>query len=305
MRGKMDVYGLTDAGKVRPANEDQFLIAHLNPSMLIHQTSLDHEDHSRRFGGSQGQLLLVADGMGGHEEGKRASTIAVDTLARYVLNMQSWFVRLQDSQEDDLEEEFKAALARCQRRVEAQAANGGGRAMGTTLTMAYVLWPRLYVVHAGDSRCYLFREGVMEQVTTDQTIAQKLVEQGTLTPDQARDSRWNHVLWNCIGGGSPDLSVEVYKTNLRVGDSLLLCTDGLTTVVSDCRIHELLTQSPGAAEACRRLRDAANEAGGPDNITVVVAHFRDGKQLEEQARTQKSLEQPTGLVEPIPTEVRP
>jgi protein phosphatase len=177
--------------------------------------------------------------------------------------------------------------------------------MGTTLTMAYVLWPRLYVVHAGDSRCYLLREGAMEQVTTDQTIAQKLVEQGTLTPDQARASRWNHVLWSCIGGGSPDLSVEVYKTNLRVGDSLLLCTDGLTTVVSDCRIHELLTQSPGAAEACRRLCDAANEAGGPDNSTVVVAHFRDGKQFEEQACMQKSLEQPTGPAEPIPTAVRP
>jgi serine/threonine protein phosphatase PrpC len=145
----------------------------------------------------------------------------------------------------------------------------------------------------------------MEQVTTDQTIAQQLVERGTLTPDEARDSRWNHVLWNCIGGGTPDLSVEVYKTKLRVCDSLLLCTDGLTTVVGDCRIRELLTQSPSAAEACRRLRDAANEAGGPDNITVVVAHFRDGKQLEEQACTQRSLEQQTGPAEPVATAVQP
>jgi serine/threonine protein phosphatase PrpC len=81
MRGKMDCFGLTDAGKVRPMNEDQFLVADLNKSMLIHQTSLAHEDHTRLFGGSQGKLLLVADGMGGHAEGKRASTLAVQTIA--------------------------------------------------------------------------------------------------------------------------------------------------------------------------------------------------------------------------------
>src|SRR5712671_4478994 len=89
MRGKMDCYGLTDIGKVREVNEDQFLIADLNKSMLIHQTSLSHEDHTRLFGGSQGRLLLVADSMGGHTEGKRASTIAVESLARYVLNTMS------------------------------------------------------------------------------------------------------------------------------------------------------------------------------------------------------------------------
>src|SRR5262249_15296508 len=146
MRGKMDAYGRSDVGKVRPVNEDQFLIGDLSRSMLIHQTTLDHEEHSRLFGGSQGQLLLVADGMGGHAAGKRASTIAVDTLAHYVLNTMSWFLRLQESQEDDLEEEFKAALARCQKKIEIQAsASSESRGMGTTVTMAYILWPRLYV----------------------------------------------------------------------------------------------------------------------------------------------------------------
>src|SRR5437763_9216083 len=117
MRGKMDCFGLTDVGTAREANEDQFLIADLNKSMLIHQTSLQLEDHTRLFGGSQGKLLLVADGMGGHVAGQRASTLAVDTVTRYVLNTMSWFLRLEPGREDDLQEELKTALERCQQRI--------------------------------------------------------------------------------------------------------------------------------------------------------------------------------------------
>jgi serine/threonine protein phosphatase PrpC len=299
MRGKMDAYGLSDVGKVRSVNEDQFLIGDLSRSMLIHQTTLDHEEHSRLFGGSQGQLLLVADGMGGHAAGKRASTIAVDTLAHYVLNTMSWFLRLQESQEDDLEEEFKAALARCQKQIEVQAsASSESRGMGTTLTMAYVLWPRFYVVHAGDSRCYLLRDGRLEQVTTDQTMAQQLVDRGALSPEEAKGSRWSHVLWNCIGGGSPELSVDVYKGTLQIGDTLLLCTDGLTARVRDEQILEVLTHSTSAEEASRQLVNAANETGAPDNVTVVVAHFRDANELKAQARQQASLEEEVGTLAP-------
>ena len=154
MPGKMDCFGLTDVGKVRDVNEDQFLIADLNKSMLVHQTSLSHDDHTRLFGGSQGQLLLVADGMGGHAAGKQASTLAVQTLSHYVLNAMRWLFQLDEPNEADLEDEFKTGQA-CQRRLEAEAdAMPEKHGMGTTLTMAYVLWPRLYVVHVGDSRCY-------------------------------------------------------------------------------------------------------------------------------------------------------
>src|SRR5437763_7379852 len=110
MRGKMDCFGLTDVGTAREANEDQFLIADLNKSMLIQQTTLSHEDHSRLFGGSQGKLLLVADGMGGHAAGEQASRIAVESLARYVINTKNWFFRLCEEQEEDLEEDLKAGL---------------------------------------------------------------------------------------------------------------------------------------------------------------------------------------------------
>jgi protein phosphatase len=284
MRGKMDCFGLTDPGKARPNNEDQFLIADLSKSMLVRQTSLHLDDHTRLFGGSQGSLLVVADGMGGHSAGGRASSLAVDALARYVLNTMPWFLRLQGGGEDDLLDELKTALERCQERIEAEAsANETRRDMGTTLTMAYLLWPRLYVVHAGDSRCYLLRGGRLEQVTHDHTVAQQLVDRGALSQRDAGESRWSHVLWNCLGGGTHALSPEAYKAALQVGDAVLLCTDGLSKCVPDARIAALLGEARTAEEACRRLTDAANAAGGPDNVTTVVAYFRDADAVNGHA----------------------
>jgi len=291
MRGKMDCFGLSDAGKVRSVNEDQFLIADLNKSMLIHQTSLSHEDHTRLFGGSQGKLLLVADGLGGQAAGRQASALAVQGLANYVLNTMSWFFRLQEEHENDFKEELKAALEESQRRIEmAAAANPDRRGMGTTLTMAYILWPRLFVVHAGDSRCYLKRGKRLEQITTDHTMAQQLVERGALKPEEAEESRWSHVLWNCVGGGTHELSSDVYRADLHLGDSILLCTDGLSKYVPEAQILNLLHPQHSAAEACRLLVEAANQQGGQDNITVVVAHFRE-IQDETAAQHQAAAEE--------------
>jgi protein phosphatase len=303
MRGKMDCSGLTDVGKKRPVNEDQFLIADLNKSMLIHQTSLSHEDHTRLFGGSQGKLLLVADGMGGHAEGKRASALAVRSLAHYVLNTLSWFFRLHPDHEEEFLEELKAALEECQRRIEAAAgADDEHPAMGTTLTMAYLLWPRMYVVHAGDSRCYLLRGARLEQITTDHTMAQRLVDRGALRPEEAQESRWSHVLWNCIGGGVHELTADVYRATLQLGDSLLLCTDGLNKATSDEKIFQSLRQNRPAEETCRHLVDSANAAGGPDNVTVVVAHFRDAQGIPLHARQEATLAEPAeeSLAKPPP-----
>ena len=285
MRGKMDCYGLTDAGKVRAANEDQFLIASLHRSLLIHQTSLSDDDHTRLFGSTEGTLLVVADGMGGHAAGKQASAIAVQALEHYVLNAMPWFFRLEQNRESDFQEEMKAALEACQRSIEnAAATTPQRRGMGTTLTMAYVLWPRLYVVHVGDSRCYLFRPPTLEQITTDHTVAQQLVDRGALPPSEVSRSRWSHLLWNCLGGGTSGLWPEVYKATLSVGDTLLFCTDGLTKCVPDQAIAGLLKQDRSAEETCKTLVEAANAAGGPDNVTVVVAHFRDAEPAGKQAR---------------------
>jgi len=290
MPGKIDSFGLSDIGKVREVNEDQFLIADLNKSLLIHQTSLNHEDHSRLFGASQGQLFLVADGMGGHAAGKRASTIAVNSLAESVLNTLSWSLGLGGNQETILEQELQAAMERCQRQIEACAsATAETHGMGTTLTMAYLLWPRLYVVHAGDSRCYLLRDNQLGQITTDQTMAQKLVEQGALQPAEAQQSRWSHVLWSCLGGGNEWLRTEIYKCTLTYGDTLLLCTDGLTSCIGDQQIRTLLSGTERAQDCCRQLIHAANEAGGPDNITVVVVRLAHTQQPVAEARQQAAV----------------
>jgi protein phosphatase len=281
----MDCHGQSDVGRKRTVNEDQFLIAELSKSMLIHQTSLSHEDHSRLFSGSQGKLFLVADGMGGESAGEVASALAVETVARYLLNTMPWFFRLEQGHEDDLHGELRATLEACQRSIQAASTAPGRQRMGTTLTMAYLLWPRLYVVHAGDSRCYLLRGGRLEQITTDHTIAQRMVEQGTLSQEEADQSRWSHVLYNCVGGGSHEINPDVYHANLEPGDVLLLCTDGLTKVVPDERIRSVLARDEKAEQTCRRLVELANDDGGPDNVTVVVARFLS---LEQAGRQKKS-----------------
>ncbi|MHB1423208.1 MAG: PP2C family protein-serine/threonine phosphatase [Gemmataceae bacterium] len=294
MRCKMDCSGLTDVGRVRETNEDQFLIADLNKSMLVRQTSLSQDDSTRLFGGSQGALLVVADGMGGHAAGKQASALAVQTLEHYVLNTMPWFFRLQHDQENDLQDELKSAMEACQHSIEmAAAARPSQRGMGTTLTMAYLLWPRLYVVHVGDSRCYLFHPPRLLRITEDQTMAQQLVEQSVLSPEEAPQSRWSHVLWSCLGGNSRQFSAEVYKATLAVGDTLLLCTDGLTGKLRDEDLLPLLHQGGNAEEMCRRLVAAANEAGGSDNVTVVVARFLDAHSPEARvAHAAAKAEQP-------------
>jgi protein phosphatase len=150
--------------------------------------------------------------------------------------------------------------------------------MGTTLTMGYVVWPRLYVVHAGDSRCYLYRSAELKQITKDHTVAEKMLDKDVLTPDKVEESPWSNVLWNAVGGGSEDISPEVYKAELQKDDILLLCTDGLTKHVKDEAIVRTLTgriTAPweGSQTVAEKLVEMANQEGGTDNITAVVARF--------------------------------
>jgi protein phosphatase len=281
----IDCFGLTDPGRVRPNNEDQFLVADLGKSLTVLQSSLPGGDHANKFGVAHGKLLVVADGMGGVEGGEVASGLAVRTVSGYVLHAMPWFFRVEDGREGELEGELKTALEACQRKVEA-AQDDGHRRMGTTLTMAYLSWPRLYVVHAGDSRCYLARGGRLHQITRDHTLAQKMVERGVLSAEQADSSRWSHVLYNCIGGGGGHLDPEVYKAVLRPGDTVLLCTDGLGKYVADGDVLGVLDRTGSAEDAARELVAAANAAGGDDNVTVVVARIREADEttnLSERA----------------------
>jgi protein phosphatase len=271
--GTIDCFGMTDRGYVRELNEDQFLVGELLKSLRVHHTSIGFNE-STRLGGPHGQLLLVADGLGGHASGERASTIAVDCLAQFAVNAMHWCSRLDDCDDEQVFTEWRQALKECDSAIHAEAdAEPDRHGMGTTLTMAYVTWPSAYILHAGDSRCYLLRRGRLERVTTDHTLAQRFVEAGVMGAEQANGSRYSHVLWNAIGGTEDGVTVEAHKLGLELGDVLLLCTDGLTKEVDERQITELLTGQADSAECCRRLIEAANDAGGGDNTTVVVARF--------------------------------
>jgi protein phosphatase len=265
-----DCFGLTDTGRVRARNEDQFLVAHLQKALHVQSTSLPHELYGPLGGQEQGKLFLVADGLGGQAGGEIASSIVVETIARYVLHTMPWFFCLQSDGDNDLEQQLRAALRACQQEVETAAAASGYEDMGTTLTLGYLLWPRLYVVHVGDSRCYLFRNGEARQLTTDHTVAQRMVDRGLLTPEQAAGSRWGHALMRCVGAGSPESEVDVLKVALQSGDVLLFCTDGVSKYLDAAAITAALARAESAEATARSLVADANAAGGSDNVTAVV-----------------------------------
>jgi protein phosphatase len=141
--------------------------------------------------------------------------------------------------------------------------------MGTTLTMAFIAWPVLYVAHVGDSRCYLFRSGTLSRLTTDHTVAQQMLDEGIRTADP--ESQWHHVLWNSLGGSEQIPKPEIAKLELAPGDTVLLCSDGLTKHIGDDEIAATLGAHQTSAALCARLIERANAEGGTDNVTVVIA----------------------------------
>ncbi len=145
--------------------------------------------------------------------------------------------------------------------------------MGTTLTLACAIENVLYIAHAGDSRCYLRRNGTLHQLTRDHTIVNELVAAGIIEIEAARKHELRHMVTNVVGGGSRGVRAEVHKLRIQPDDVILLCTDGLTEAVPHERISAILDSRKEPQTACERLIRAANEAGGFDNITTVVARF--------------------------------
>lgn len=268
---RLDTYGLTDRGKKRSKNEDQFLVATMKRAMEVEQTSLPTPDGPVLLGKPDATLLVVADGMGGGAAGEVASSLAVQAIAQRLCSFTPFVVKRRTSPLGtvrNLRKDLLAALAEGESSImEAAAETGGARSMGTTLTLVYLLWPRLYVAHVGDSRCYLLRAGEVQQLTEDHTVAQQLVERGVEVDDA---SYLHHTLWNALGGESKS-QPELCRVDLLQGDVVLLCSDGLTKHVSNAEIAAVLEAERDAEASCRRLVGMANDRGGKDNITVVVA----------------------------------
>jgi protein phosphatase len=224
---------LTHTGNVRSNNEDHFLVARLAKSMQICQTSLKKSGETR-FSDEDGYLLVVADGMGGAAAGERASALAVESVKSFALNTLKWFLHLGKADESVLVSELRQGLELADQVVFDEAeSNARFYGMGTTLTMAYSVGRDLYIVHAGDSRAYLFREGSLEQITRDHTLVQLLVSGGVLSPEDAKTHARRNVVTNVIGGPSAGVHAEIHKVRLNDGDVLLLCSDGLTEPVDD------------------------------------------------------------------------
>jgi serine/threonine protein phosphatase PrpC len=232
----------TDTGRQRRGNEDAFY--------------------------ARSPLFAVADGMGGAQAGEVASHLAVEVLE-------------QGLAEDagSIEERLCARVTEANERIMASAQADHARAgMGTTLTVAYVGEDDLTVAHVGDSRLYRLRDGVFERLTDDHSLVEELVRQGKLTPEEADEHPQRSIITRALGA-EEGVEADIRTWPGRQDDVYLICSDGLTSMIPEARVAELLTAAPSLAAAGRALIDAANDAGGRDNITVVL--FR----LEEVGAT--------------------
>jgi serine/threonine protein phosphatase PrpC len=273
---RVDIAALSHPGKVRPDNEDHYLVVKFGRSLDVLMTNLPKGDVPARAE-EVGYGMVVADGMGGAKGGKIASRLAINTLIDLVLAVPDWILRL--DLDDEQAQRAMSRSAQRYRQVSSKISQQAERepqlaGMGTTMTAAVSLGENLIVTHVGDSRAYLFREGKLLQLTKDQTVVQTLLDKGVITQEGAAAHPWRHILTQALGKPGSDLQVESGQLKLGDGDCLLLCTDGLTEMVTDANIVEVLGREETALDACSALLILALESGGKDNVTVIVARYR-------------------------------
>jgi serine/threonine protein phosphatase PrpC len=258
---RLAVAARTDRGVTRPVNEDTIYAGEFTA------------------GASRiGTLLVVADGMGGHQAGDVASSLAVATLKQALTDALNASLPQDDQAWHAL---LRAAVQEANRQVYAQArADAARRGMGTTLTVAVVTETRAHLAHVGDSRAYLLNpagvigEGsIWTQLTVDHTLVARLVDIGQLTPEQARVHPQRHMLYRSLGS-DPLTEVDALSQALAAGDVLVLCSDGLVNYVEDGELARIVLETPGEDRACERLIALANERGGQDNISVAIARVK-------------------------------
>ena len=268
-------FGITDRGAVRESNEDQFVITELSKAMRVWQTSLP--EPKVQVAEERAHLFLVADGMGGHNAGERASAIAVAAIENFTLNTFRWFFNSADGGAHKVLEQFQTAVKSADARILEEAAEHPElKGMGTTVTMAFHLGAQVCLVHAGDSRAYLYRSGELHQLTQDHTLVAELVRKGSVRQDEVAAHPLRHVITNVVGGPEVGVKVEARAFAVGVGDRMLLCSDGLTEMVTHEEIAATLGDEAEPEAAARRLLAQALAAGGRDNITVLIVRFDQG-----------------------------
>src|SRR6478672_7812141 len=270
----VQVFGRTDVGRTRDHNEDAFLVADLSADVAAVPTEV-----RRTISGQKGSLFMVADGMGGAAAGEIASAMAVEAILG---ELRTTWIAGDTNDPESFVRAIKVATKAANEKIHSYAtAHPEYRGMGTTATIAGLLGDTLYLAQVGDSRAYIVRDGVAQQITKDQSLMQKLIEAGELTEEEAEQSERRNIILQALG---PEATIKVDLTHQRVrrGDTLILCSDGLSGQVRVDEMARIVSEETDLVSACKRMIDRANEMGGPDNITVIVARF-DGEGLVDPA----------------------
>ena len=262
----IDVFGLTHQGRVRKLNQDQFLIASLHKALQIHHTSLPREQFGELVSESRGFFCMVADGVGGRPGGERASGTALQAIADWAVNTMRFHYHNDPVSESAYLHDLSDAVLRSHEAIRARAAG-----TATTLTMVMFRWPRAYLVHVGDSRCYRLRGTQLRQLTKDHVMSTFGV-----TGPRGND------LFQAVGV-QPTLSIDLIVDKPRENDVYLLCSDGLSKMASDEEVREILLHEPDLEGAIYKLIETANDHGGRDNTTLILVKVleRAGKTLAQ------------------------
>ncbi|MCA9675564.1 MAG: serine/threonine-protein phosphatase, partial [Myxococcales bacterium] len=259
----MIVSALTDVGRARTTNEDAFAVTDLASGRQLeaagHDLEVDVEE--------QGVLLALSDGMGGHQAGEVASALVLETLQ----------VAMQGTPPGAIHEQLEEAVQRANRSVWSAAQTQNRRGMGATLTAIFVRGGEAYIAEVGDSRAYLLRKDRLRQITRDQSLVQLMIDHGVMSAEEARRSASRNVILQAVGLAD-DVRVAIARLELRRGDRFLVCSDGITNAVEDEELRQILTGS-GPRAACDTMVALANDRGGTDNQTAIVADL-DGEGLE-------------------------
>ncbi len=252
--GRWRIGCASDVGLVRPHNED---------SLLTSESTFQGNETVESFG-----LFIVADGMGGHQAGEVASSLATRIVASHLTREVYTPYLLRDVHSDanpmPLVEALQSAVEAANQTVHAQVPGSG-----TTLTCALLINSRAYLAHVGDSRAYLYYNQQLTQITRDHSYVDKLVEMGQLSVEAAAVHPHRNVLYRAVGQGD-QLEIDVHLLDLPQGSRLLLCCDGLWGMLMDNVVQAILASAATPQEACDQLIAAANEAGGRDNITAII-----------------------------------
>jgi serine/threonine protein phosphatase PrpC len=294
---RVKLFARTDVGQIREHNEDNFLVADLTRKSrgLL-------EANRAAVVGAQGSLFAVCDGMGGAAAGEIASQLAVDIIyERMVEGLEDGSALSRDELARKLVRAIEAAGLRIFQQAKVDRTRRG---MGTTVTAAALVDDHLFFAQVGDSRGYILRSDQLVQLTRDQSLVNQLIEAGQLTEEEAETFEHNNIILQALGTADT-VQVDLTFCELRRGDVLLLCSDGLSGMVRFDDIRDVLRSSSEPIDACKLLTERANQAGGHDNITVIVVHF-DGEGLRcvapdsEQLKYRKYVlpEEPSDNTEP-------